>query len=39
MPVRRAPDLNNDLVDRNLLVRRPRGHPRHVPIEICFLIS
>lgn len=39
MPVQRGPDLDDDFVVRDLLVRCPRGHPRHLPIEICFLIG
>jgi hypothetical protein len=37
--VQRRTDLGHDLVDRDLLSRGPRGYPRHLTIEICFLIG
>jgi hypothetical protein len=39
LPVQRRTDLDHNLVDRNLLGRCPHGYPRHLPIQICFLIN
>ena len=38
MPVQRRTNLGHYFVHRDLLGRGPRGHPRHLPIQIRFLI-
>ena len=38
MPIEHGTDPNNDLVDRDLFSRGPRGHPHHLPIQIRFLV-
>jgi hypothetical protein len=39
VPIQRRPDLGDNLVHRDLFSRGPRSHPRHLPIQISFLIS
>ena len=38
VPAQRGPNLGHDPIDRDLLGRSPRGHPRHLPIQISLLI-